>query len=155
VSAYDAHDAVRLGATANVRLSATKPVSLTIPLARAAGAAASGRLILEIGGITFAAPPPVGYDVYVGLPPGAAPRANDVRHVGSLTFYGLSGKRATGDAHQTGQLIDITAAARAAGGRAGVDVTFVPFALVDAPGAPKPSTDVVIGRIEVRMIPAP
>jgi len=156
VSRYQAGDAARLGAAANVRLSATAPVTRTITLARAVAPGARCRLVIELRDVTFSSPPPVAYDVYVNLPHGAVPRGNDPHHVGSLTFYGLDGKASPRGSQALGQLIDVTPAARASAERGTIAVTFVPFALVEGgAGAPKPSTDATIGRIEVRAIAAP
>jgi hypothetical protein len=150
--------AQRLGAVQGVRLSAAAPVSRTIPLA-AAQPLGARRLVLEIGDITFTAPPSVAYDVYVDLPPGAAPDPHGPHHVGSLTFYGLDGRRPPAHGHAPGQRYDITSAARAPGAApAAVSVTLVPFELVTtsggAPAAPRGS-NVVIGRIEVRAVEPP
>jgi hypothetical protein len=150
--------ALRLGGTTNVKLSATAPVSRAIPLAQMKGGAQC-RVMLELGEITFSSPPPVAYDVYVNLPAGAAPKRGDAHHVGSLTFYGLDGKRSPPGAHATGQLLDITSQARAKDSGGGkLVVTFVPFSLVvpaSGSSAAKPVSDVEIGRIEIREVKAP
>jgi hypothetical protein len=164
VSEHNAAGAVRLGATTNVKLTASGPVSRVIPLEKTLplGAACAGcRVVLEVGAITFSTPPSTAYDVYVGMPAGAgaAPKPSAARHVGKLTFYGLSGTRAPSRAHETGQLFDITSVARSAAFHGDkIAVSFVPFALVvtDAghSAAPPPS-DLEIGRIEVRLVKAP
>ncbi len=159
VSEFGSVRAIRLGGTTNVKLSATAPVSRMVSLATQKPFDGKCRLMLELADITFSAPPSVAFEVYVDLPAGAAPKPGDAHHVGSLTFYGLDGKRSPPGAHAVGQLFDITSPARAkAFGGGKLEVTFVPFPLVVATSgssAPTPVSGVEIGRIEVRLVKAP
>lgn len=162
--------ALRLGTAQRVALSPGAAVSRTIPLATRTvfGArppaalfapASPHRLVLDIGGITFSAPPSVAYEVYVDLPAGAKPDPASPYHAGSLTFYGLDGRPTAANQRAAGQIFDITALARMPGfDPAKLTVTFVPFDLVTTPhgtpAAPRHS-DVVVGRIDVRVADEP
>ena len=162
--------ALRLGMAQRVALSPGAAVSRTIPLATRTvlgarpaaalfAAASPHRLVLDVGDITFSAPPSVAYEVYVDLPAGAKPDPGSPYHAGSLTFYGLDGRRTAANQRAAGQIFDITPLARMPGfDPSKLTVTFVPFDLVTtphgAPGAPRHS-DVVVGRIEVRVADEP
>ena len=158
--------AVRLGSSSGVHLSASVPVSRTVTLAtrQRLGAANNAvtfaansprKLILEVGEITFTTPPSVAYDVYVDLPPGTPPDREGPYHVGTLTFFGL-GSEGMPMPNGPGELFDISRIARRPGfDPAKLQVTFVPFDLVvtasGGPGTPREST-VTVGTLDVRAV---
>ncbi len=164
---FDSAQAVKLGASGGVQLSASGRTTRVIPLAtkkllggRSAGvlfgAKSPRKLVIELAGIHFTQPPSVAYDVYVGLPAGTAPNPSGPYHVGQLTFFGLDHEHGGGAEPAVGTLFDVTRLARAKGfDPSKLEVTFVPFDLVvtasGAPGAARRS-DVRIETIDVRVV---
>ncbi len=112
--------------------------------AQATLAPAEPRVLLEIHEVQAERRPGTVYAVYVNLPAGAAPAAQDAAHVGNLSFFGIRRAQApSGDQqpHGLSLTFDITAVAQAqrAGGQwndQAVAVTFVPLSLIPPAGAP-------------------
>jgi len=134
-----------------IGLAGAAPV--TVPLTPPAGAAAlpaglgavpaSQRVILKLTGLSAKLAPGVLYDVYLGLPAGAA-RAQD-RFAGAITFFDavpLDHDHAAG-AHGEGPSFsfDVTRQVRRLGARGQVSVTIVPS------GTPAPGSEPVVAEV--------
>jgi hypothetical protein len=155
-------------ATMPTKILARSPAPLTLgsrsattPLAPLGGDGASlatylealapGRsLYLVARGLTSAEPPGVTYTVYLDLPAGATPTANDPRRIGSLNFYNAGDPAAPiPRGIEPFYSFDLTAVARALrsqgqGQLAGrTTVTLIPQ------GAPNPKAEAVVGRFEL------
>jgi hypothetical protein len=57
------------------------------PLSRRLADIGGRRLYLVLGNLEAAASPGIAYEVYLGLPPGAVPAANDPHFVGTFSFF--------------------------------------------------------------------
>jgi tyrosinase len=172
---------------APLALSAGDPVSQQLTLAPAVlgepeGAVASIRraspdaprhLLLQLEGLSVAAAPSVGYDVYVNLPETASPDRANRHYVGSLALFGTAargdaqhrmsgnhaGRHGTGSEGQ-GQQFDVTRAVVSDPAATSVPadklrVTIVPFDLltpkqgVASNPPPRRSGGVTIGALKV------
>jgi hypothetical protein len=125
----------------NISLSAANPVTheLTLnggPILDAPDLSAAlrtkgtetRRVLLELRGISYDAPPSVGYDVYVNIAAGAVPDRTSRNYVGTLNLFGLSHHHATSEAVQS---FDVTDAVTATGSDVRrLRVTIVPFNLL-------------------------
>jgi hypothetical protein len=85
------------------------PVTVTLALAggsrgrlrEAIGPGGPGRVSLELDGIEFEKHPETHAEIYLNLPPGAAPDRRSIRFLGSLHFFG-TGRPATAPPAGTG-----------------------------------------------------
>lgn len=130
--------------------------ALTGP-ALASPLAAGLRRYLILRGLTATAQPGVIYAVYIDLPPGAKPAANDPRHVGSINFFSArppdaaNGPDATSLQNRDGEKLffsfDLTDTVELLKQRGlllpRTTVTFI------ADGPPDQSVRVVVGRLEI------
>jgi hypothetical protein len=74
------------GETVRVPLEPGTGVSLSRRLADIGGR----RVFLILGNLEAAQQPGIVYEVYLGLPPGAAPRSDDPHYVGTLNFFAVA-----------------------------------------------------------------
>jgi tyrosinase len=114
------------------------------------------RVILNIQGIQLEKQPGVYYEVYVNLPPGAAPDFQSIYYAGNLPFFGFEAHADHAGPEGGSHSFDITALARELKAQnqwneGNVAVTFVPRGLVGATGqtaaAPQATPPVKVGKI--------
>jgi hypothetical protein len=151
-----------------IELGAT-PVTVTLALAggsrgrlrEAIGPGGPGRVSLELEGIEFEKHPETHAEIYLNLPPGAAPDRRSIRFLGSLHFLG-SGRPATAPATGTGggsETYDVTTLlktliARGMWNDDRLTVTFVlarPTQLGGKPVAIPVDAKVRIGRVTITL----
>jgi hypothetical protein len=122
----------------------TKPVVLGAAPARVAvslpKARSARRLYVVVRGLRVDADPGVLYHLYLDLPAGAKPAANDPRFIGTINFYGVPPNASPDRAFFS---FDITDAARKLRSRKDTTVTFVPG------GPAAPGAKVTIARVEI------
>jgi hypothetical protein len=113
------------------------------PLSRRLADIGGRRLYLVLGNLEAAASPGIAYEVYLGLPPGAVPAANDPHFVGTFSFFFV----APPDTTPRSLSYDVTALASRLASQALPDgrlaVTIVPT----QPSPPAAATRAAIGRI--------
>jgi hypothetical protein len=89
------------------------------------------RIVLELRGLDYEAPPSVGFEVYVNLPTGEEPRRSSPHFVGVLNLFGL--KHAQSQHKEVKQALDITSIVnQKAFDPNKIRVTIVPFDLFKA-----------------------
>jgi hypothetical protein len=146
-------------AAVNEIAAAPGPVALSdktirVPLEPSSGVTLSRRLsdlggrrvFLVLGDLQAAAPPGIIYDVYLGLPSGAAPTANDPHYVGALNFFAV----APPNPKPLSRSYDVTALAgrlASQGPAEGLAVTIVPMQRSPEAAA----ANAVIGRVALQI----
>jgi len=122
----------------------TKPVVLGAAPTRVAvslpKAKSSRRLYVVIRGLRVDVDPGVLYHLYLDLPAGAKPAANDPRFIGTINFYGVPPNASPDRAFFT---FDITDSARKLRSKKDTTITFVPG------GPAAPGAKVTIARVEI------
>jgi hypothetical protein len=107
-------------------------------------------VILRIGCVQSDRPPGAAWEVYVGLPAGARPRADSPYFVGNIALYGEGVKTQSGALAEFVFPLDRAIAASADAGS--LAVTFVPSSGVEKDGRPVPAevaATVRIGKVEL------
>lgn len=140
-----------------LRLSAQPASAVLNGPALASPLAAGLRRYLVLRGLTASVQPGVLYSVYIDLPPGARPAANDPRHIGSINFFAArppdaaKGPDAAAPHNQAAEKLffsfDLTDTVDVLKQRGQLlprtTVTFI------ADGPPDQSARVVVGRLEI------
>ncbi|TAL04101.1 MAG: tyrosinase family protein [Rhodospirillaceae bacterium] len=128
----------------------------------ALSAAPSGtrrRVILEIAGVDYKAPPSVGYNVFVNLPERASPDRASPNFVGTLALFGLKHEPMAGMKDEmstdTAQQFDVTRFVRSTPDLKQLQVTIMPFSLYRPRKGevPKPAeAGVVLGGMRLLVV---
>ena len=146
VLATSAGKPVALGAVP-VTVNLAPPASdKAAPLsARIATASKDRKVYLVVKGLRTNEPPEVLYQLYVGLPPGAAPKPDGIHYVGSFNFFeamsqgGGSAKSTRFDSFDVTDLVKSLQSRKALGDT--ITVTIAPA------GAPRGSAKPLVGEI--------